>query len=445
MKNTIHLMMLVTAFVLAGCAKTPDDTGKTVLKVATWDSVRLMPVLQDMAKSFEKTHPNLVVKFRRIPYGEYMDRLTASQPASLEPDVLLVSTGQTAELVARGMVAPIPNAEPYQGGTHPAGYDPDLVNYFSYNAQLFALPRDLAPVCLIYYNKALFDLARLPYPAPDWDWNQFLKTARALSAPPDARHKKRVWGFVEDWSMVEPWVYELGGRWVSRKTNSSQYAMTSKGLLAGIRFQDDLIHKEMVAPSPQDFIAEGQIGGADLFLQGQAAMFMSGPWKGAEFRERSGLNWGVVLLPRSPKGVRAFQMGGSGWGCMTTSEHPQEALELLKFLSSGEAQEQYARAGIALPALRELWKKSGEWNNPALTVAARALAVGQAVEDPWACNWQDVRENRINPILERVWNGELSVEKSVEEIDQVMKENPLNMTPPARKPPPQNRPAMFLF
>ncbi len=441
----ISALALGTGLILSGCSKTPDDTGKTVLKVATWDYVRMMPVLENLAKDYEKTHPDAVVRIRRIPYAEYLDRLTASQPASLQPDVLLVSTSQAPEMIARGMLAPLPNTETYRGGKNPVGYDPDLVNYFSYQDKLYALPRDLAPVCLVYYNKALFDSAHLPYPALNWDWNQFLQTAQALTAGTDAQHKRRVWGFVEDWPMVEPWVYVSGGRWVNQELKPKKYSMTSKGFLTGIRFQNDLIHKEKVAPSPQDFIAEGQVGGADLFLQGQAAMFLSGPWKGVEFKDHSDLKWGVVVLPRGPRGVRAFQTGGAGWGCASASEHPREAQDLLQFLSSAKAQEKYAQTGLALPALRELWPKVGDWNNPALAEAIRALSVGQAIEDPWACNWADVRDNQINPILANVWSGEMTAEKAVGEMDQVLKRNPLNMTPPERKPPAQNKPQMFLF
>jgi ABC-type glycerol-3-phosphate transport system substrate-binding protein len=320
------------------------------------------------------------------------------------------------------------------------------VTYFSFQNRLYALPRDLEPVCLVYYNKALFDAARMAYPEGDWDWKKFLQTAGVLSAPENPQNKKRVWGFVEDWPMVEPWVYGEGGRWVDDGLEPQKYAVTAKGFLEGIRFRCDLIRKYKITPSPQDFVAEGQIGGSDLFLQGQAAMFLSGPWKGVEFNEHTDLKWGVEALPRAPRGFWPFQVGGSGWGLMTSSANPKQAGDLLRFLSGTEAQERYAQSGLALPALAEVEKKMGGFKNPAQTEAALDLVIGfGGIMDPRACNWPDIRENHINPILERVWSGELSPEKAVDLIQKDLAGIPPSMKPPERKPPAQNKPAMFLF
>ncbi len=444
MKNSYLWMILGICFFAAGCGKPPEDSGKTLIKVATWDNPRMMSILEGLAKDYEKMNPNLVVRIRQIPYGEYLDRLTASQPASLLPDVLLVSTGQAAELYSRGMLENLKNVEPYQGGKTPSGYDPNLAKAFSFKGQLYAMPRDLAPVCLVYYNKSLFDAAHLAYPKDDWDWNKFLESARALTRSTDAKNQKQVWGYVEDWAMAEPWVYSSGCRWVKDEMNPIRYTIKDTAFLPGIRFREALIHKEKVMPSPQDMVNEGQIGGADLFLQGQAGMLLSGPWKAVEFNDHPHLKWGVAVFPKG-KGGLAFQVGGSGWGLLAVSEHSREALDLLRFLSSQDAQERYTKAGLALPALAEVEKGLGGFKNPALTEAAQAMKRGKGIEDPRACNWPDVRDNHINPILERVWTGEWTPEKAVENLEQDLKANPLNMNPPQRKPPAQNKPQMFLF
>ncbi len=244
--------------------------------------------------------------------------------------------------------------------------------------------------------------------------------------------------------MVEPWVYGAGSGWVDRELNPAKFRVGEKGFLDGIRFRDRLIRREKVSPSPQDIVGEGQIGGADLFLNSQAAMILSGPWKGVEFNDQPRLKWGVAAIPVGPSGSRAFQTGGAGWGLSPSSSHPREAWDLLRFLSDASAEEKYARVGLALPALREVEAGTG-YANSALEEAARALSAGRAVEDPRACNWPDVRENQINPILERVWDGELTPEKAAKTLNQGLAGNPLNMKPPERKPPAQNKPQMFLF
>jgi ABC-type glycerol-3-phosphate transport system substrate-binding protein len=245
--------------------------------------------------------------------------------------------------------------------------------------------------------------------------------------------------------MSEPWVYSAGGKWVDDELKPKKYTLMTKNFLEGIRFQNDLINTEKVVPSPQDLVTEGQIGGADLFLNGQAAMLLSGPWKGVEFDGHPNLKWGVAILPKGPRGNRAFQLGGSGWGLAVSSLHPQEAAELLTFLSGLQAQVKITRAGISLPASKGIEKELAGQLNPAVAESARALSIGKGIEDPRACNWADVRDNMINPVLERVWNGELKPEKAVQNLDQDLAGNLPNMNPPERKPPAQNKPQMFLF
>ena len=49
----------------------------------------------------------------------------------------------------------------------------------------FGLPRDLNVVAL-YYNKAMFDAASVPYPDETWDWAKLVEVAHSLPSTPTA-------------------------------------------------------------------------------------------------------------------------------------------------------------------------------------------------------------------------------------------------------------------
>ena len=53
-------------------------------------------------------------------------------------------------------------------------------------ATLMCIPQNLSSL-VVYYNKELFDAAGVAYPSDDWTWDDFVETAKALTA----RHRRR--------------------------------------------------------------------------------------------------------------------------------------------------------------------------------------------------------------------------------------------------------------
>ena len=87
----------------------------------------------------------------------------------------------------------------------------------------FGLPRDLNVVAL-YYNKAMFDAAGIPYPDETWDWAKLNDVAKQLTVK-DANGKVTQWGFyTETTDMENYWselVWQNGGDIVSADHKTS--------------------------------------------------------------------------------------------------------------------------------------------------------------------------------------------------------------------------------
>ena len=147
-----------------------QESKPIVLRFRYWGDFKEIQALQDTIALFEKDHPGVTVHGERVPSGnEYTQKLLIEQAAGLTPDVVFCG-GQVAEFAGRGILE---NLNPYLArdtSVDIKAYYPQLVKLFTFNNSLYALPRDIAPMGLVYYNKSLFDKAGVPYPDGSWSW-----------------------------------------------------------------------------------------------------------------------------------------------------------------------------------------------------------------------------------------------------------------------------------
>ena len=82
----------------------------------------------------------------------------------------------------------------------------------------YGLPRDLNVVGL-YYNKAMFDAAGIPYPDETWDWDKLVEVGKQLTLDADGNGQPEQWGFyTESTDMENFWselVWQNGGEIIS--------------------------------------------------------------------------------------------------------------------------------------------------------------------------------------------------------------------------------------
>jgi ABC-type glycerol-3-phosphate transport system substrate-binding protein len=229
------------------------------------------------------------------------------------------------------------------------------VDRFTVDGQIYALPRDTAPICMVYYNKSAFDEAGLPYPSDQWDWNSFAETAQKLTKR-DSLGKVLRWGVVENWAMTDSWVYNAGGSYVDNPKKPTRWTFTTDPRTRmAIRFRADLIHKYQVTQSPSSTeTIEGE-NTATLFATGRAAMFISGLWKTPYFRQTiQDFSWDAAPMPRSPLGHQGYSSGGSGYAISKASKNKALAWKFIQHITGEAGSSKLAATGLAQPALRKM-------------------------------------------------------------------------------------------
>jgi ABC-type glycerol-3-phosphate transport system substrate-binding protein len=180
-------------------------------------------------------------------------------------------------------------------------------------------------------------------------------------------------------------------------------------------------------PAPANLAQQGGVGTGDMFMNGTAAMFLSGCWRIPVFRENiKNFKWDVAMFPKGPNGERALVGGGSGYGIVSSSKHKKEAWQLVSFLSSPEGQGRFATTGLIQPARIAVAQSPVflDGKDPA-NKKLLLQAVDYALAYPMATNWREVYQGIITPILQKVWIGSDTPEAAIGKLTEELKKHPL--------------------
>lgn len=350
-KNLLILFFLVTF--LTGCTKHSD---KTVVKFASWGSQSEVAILKPILSEFERENPDIKVDFIHIPQN-YFQKIHLLFASNLAPDVIFINNlylpiyanagvlqelgdeymGDREERCKDAMMQRCKEKPTLQPSNPPTFFKKSL-DALSYDGKLYAIPRDVSNL-VIYYNKDLFDKYCIPYPKSDWTFEDFLKTAQELTKP-------NQWGisFEEDLLFYLPYLMSEGGGVLSDDLKS--LIINTKESQKGLQFYSDLRNKYNVAPKQAQSASATM---AQLFLQQQLAMHLSGRWLVPKYREDAKFRWDVINFPRGDKGS-IVPMDASGWAVAKSSKHKEAAAKLIKYLSSKESIEKFTKSGLIVPA-----------------------------------------------------------------------------------------------
>ncbi len=407
------LFLLFSVFA-AGCGR---PSNRIVLHCMGWGDSEEAKILQQAVAEFQKAHPGVDVVQERAPYGEYITKVLTQFSAGLAPDVMAVNAEQMISFASRGVFLDLKPYVEKDPSLKLSDFYPQAVDHYTVDGVLTALPRDIAPIAVIYYNKKEFDEAGVPYPRDGWDWRQFLAAAERLTKK-DADGKIGRFGFVDFTPTWDAWVYAFGGSLVDNEKKPTHCTLDSPQAAEGVQFRGDLVTRYHVAPSLADTTAMGGLGNSDLFMNGTAAMFYSGIWMTPQFRNIKTFDWDVVEFPKGPGGRRAFPLSAAGYGIVKTCRNPELAYELVKYLAGETGQKFMAATGLTQPALRTLadspvFLDGQPPKSKGFLVGAVKYGHFQPL-DPNETEWYSM----VGSALDRVWSGRETAAAALKKVTE---------------------------
>jgi len=264
---------------------TPPPAEPVVLTLGAWrtSTERLNSIL----KVFNDAHPGISVRFAPTLSGDYDAVLQTQLGNGTAPDMFyLRSFGASQALFEQGHLVSL-NALPGRQENFAARM---LAPWRSGEVR-YGVPYT-ASSHGIYYNQDIFAALGLHVLET---WEQVLQTAQILAAAgyiPFANTSK------DDWALAELMFMNLAPNFIGGYVGRQAY-------LNGARcFDDDhivatfqAIH-DMAAFMPPNHSLLGYVDSLHLFVQGKAAMWMSGSWDIPYFEESiTDMNWNVFAIP----------------------------------------------------------------------------------------------------------------------------------------------------
>jgi multiple sugar transport system permease protein len=236
-----------------------------------------------------------------------------------------------------------------------------LLDAFRYDGQmagrgpLYGIPKDWTTM-LMYVNCDLFKRAAIAVPYNGWTWDEFEADCKKISAlPPDA--SGRFYGAaLNTWPGVLQNMLQCYGGDFFNGADFRDVTVDSPGSIAALsmiqrtRFIDKSVYQ---ASGPM-----ASNNGVQLFYTGKvAAIGPVGRWETPHFRGTgpgdpgiTEFRWDVVPLPHEKRTVSDIAV--VAWSMSAATKHPQQAFDLLHFLTGPEGQKIMARLGMAIPSLK---------------------------------------------------------------------------------------------
>ncbi|MBL8116332.1 MAG: sugar ABC transporter substrate-binding protein [Anaerolineae bacterium] len=359
----------------------------------------------------EQYCPGAEVEIVVQPWEVYWDLLKTNATSGTMPDVFNVSQDRFYYYAANGAVLDL---QPYldAAAIDTSQWGSGMIDPYRWgeNGDLYATPVNWDTIA-IYYNKSLFDAAKIPYPNANWTWDGFAAAAAALTEPDLGQYGAAVYS--EYQSGYPNWIASTGippivGAGRTQCTLSVKTSMDALNFLKGLYDRGYMPSISTIGgPSADDAF--------NFWLAGKVGMVSAGSWKLPMAIDQARFEWDVVQLPKNPTTERSRSIIHSvGYVASSRSENPDLAANLILFLSSDEGQQFFADAGGVAPAnpsLQDQWVRS--FGTRSINVQAFADAT---IDSQGVTVFEEIWDKINTEFTTNVFDRNMSVEEAAAEV-----------------------------
>lgn len=460
MKKTIaKLLAIIAVFSLAGCsgnvatestgetstesqtssaetsesqaeAESETSTEKVKITYAYWGAEDESDGNHRLVEEFNSSQDRIEVDLMPIPWETYMEKLNTLATGGNLPDCAIMSEAGVLQWASQDMLYDISSM-----------YGPDDPKPleclgFTYEGDVVAYSSAMESLNL-FYNKDMFDAAGLEYPSANadeaWTWDEFVDVAKQLTLDANGNNANDP-GFdpnniVQYGCMVENLTWQLEVWALSNGAGffdeNGEVIINDPAAIEAIQEIADLYLVDHVAPLSAGLTDDGV---QRSLIAGTCAMTTNGSWNigGCLSDARDeGLNYGIAVLPYMKEKVTICTGGPNV--VFNQSEHPEEAMEFLKWFAREENNwDTLIATGIWMPTLDSYYTDEAQtklWlENPAYPEyeEAKGVLVDYAMEYTKPAAWYYVNNTvdfnaLLGSVLGEVWTGKMTAEQAITE------------------------------
>jgi multiple sugar transport system substrate-binding protein len=328
---------------------TSTPASVTTIKLSGWGgNIVEQKLLKQVLQEFEVQHPKIKVKYEVIS-DQYMDVLKTRLVGEAAPDVFYLDALEAPFLMSQNVL------EPLDAYITPefdlADFEPNLLNSFKYQNQIYGLPKDYSTLSL-FYNKKAFAQVGLTSPPTTWD------ELRTYSQQLTGKLNRYGMGITPELARQAYKIKAFGGQIVDQNGYAT---FAGESGLQGLQLVVDQYQKDRSSAQKSDV---GTNSGSEMFAQSKVAMVIEGNWAIPYLRETfPQLEFATAELPtiNGNKGTMVFTVA---YVMNKQAQHKAQAWELISYLTGKVGMEKWTGTGFALPTRQSVAEKLGYDQDP---------------------------------------------------------------------------------
>ena len=334
------IVALAAAFALSGCGSENGDTITIVFAAGNDPSGATASLIE----RYNATHPGVEVRFQIMPantdtqHDAYVTYLSAHESSI---DLYSLDVIWTAEFARAGWVEPLPEAI-----VHPEEFLSGPIASVTYEGKIYAVPW-FTDAGVLYYREDLLEDAGLSVPQT---WDAFVAACEAVVTSSDmdgfvwqgARYEGLVCNFLE-------YLWGVGGS-LDPDHLLAEPELAASEITETLNLMSGLIANDAV--TPRSVLTYKEEDARRLFTEGRSLFLRNWPYAWGMAEEEGSKvigKTGIAPLPHAKNRTSYSTIGGWNIALSSFSEHRQEALEFLSFITSEEALRLRAIEGSYMP------------------------------------------------------------------------------------------------
>ncbi|UCC86988.1 MAG: extracellular solute-binding protein [Anaerolineales bacterium] len=386
--------------------------------------------LKEAFETYGALHPNITLELDYVSYGDKDTKYATEIQAGAGPDVIHLHAYSLRSFIERGFLLDLtPFIEAEGGDAFLAPWYPQTLAMMQYEGSYFAIPGDFMSMAL-FYNTNLYQEAGLDPTKPPATWDEFLANAQALTRDKDGDGQVDTWGFGTIGAVdpgfelrVSPILFSHGGDYLNEDYTCSALntpqAKEAFAYFTGLFTEHEVIPPGVTAQNP------GTV--REQMANEQIAMLLGSGWTAPIVASvNPDLNAFEVLevadVPIKAGTDPDFTTTAwlSAWAINPNTEHPQEAWELIKFITAKEQEQKWFEDARVTSARSDV---SEEYQPLVTDKFAKAIAgqLPKAKFVPQIKEWPQVIE-AVNTAAQLAFTGDKTPEEALEDAHNQINE-----------------------
>lgn len=339
-----------------------EDTTITFLSAEREETFK--PVIA----SFEKIRPDIKVIHQSVPFND-LNAAIESRIGHGDTSIDVIAA-DTPRIPAYGSKGYLMNLDDRSAAIKAAVPNPIDIEQVSYDGKLYAYPM-WTSTQLLFYNRGLLKAAGIEAPSPDVNkrltWDVLLEQAKS------AQKAGAKWGVVLE--QVDRYyqlqmLFESAGAGSGLKGNDLlQSAISSEPWKKTAQWYGDIFSQGL---SPRGVTPEQT---DDLFINGELAFMIGGPWGFARYEGVKGLDYGVAPVPYFKDGRPVTPTGSWAIALNPRTKHLEAARAFAEYATLNAEGAYFTVSANPLPPTNaEAFKAYAK------TIAALTSKIGPAID-----------------------------------------------------------------